>query len=205
MSESQVDAYFIDDNFAQTNIASKDERITKQVLTDAQQLLELYSPRFSGLTLSQAVADLVNGEEQDNRPFHYSFALWAIIDARADGRPNSAHISYPFMDLYDFNELLESKQSFPSLLKIFESLNNEGTNAFPYQLKSWGDMPGFAYIPRQDKALKGEIQALKADLNSEKPWTDRIEEPDDLLQILSWIEEAISQDKNLVMVMEGSL
>lgn len=206
MSESQVDAYFISDTFAQENIASKNPDVVTSVLKKSKDLLETYSPRFSGLTLEQAVDDLVNAKEQDNRPFHYSFALWAIINAQADSRPADPHIPYPFMDLYDFNEILEAQGSFKGLLSIFESLNNQVSNNFPYQLKAWGDIPGFAYLPRNiSPSLKKEIQQLRNDIDNDKSWTIDIEEPEDLERILSWIEDAIAKDKNLVLIMEGDL
>lgn len=210
MSESQVNAYFIDDHFVENTFGSKDTNLLQTVLADPSGKIANYSPRFSGLTLAEAATDLVNGVEKDKRPFHYSFALWIIIDALCKERPNQPHIPYPFMDLYDFNDALEAQTSYAQLLTTFEHLNKQGINTFPHQLKTWADIPGFAYLSKSDiKKLLPEIRKLTSDIKNEEGirnrWTLGIEEPEDVLQILGWINEAAKKDKNLLLVMEGDL
>lgn len=169
-------------------------------MADPNGILAEYSPRFSGLTLSEATADLINGTEKDKLPFHYSFALWIITDALSKERPSKPNIPYPFIDLYDLNEALEDHTSYTQLLSVFEPLNNQGKNKFPYQLKAWGDVPGFSYISKFDaKKLSSEVTSLKSDIESGgkggNSWIDDIEEPDDILQILSWLNEAEEKTK----------
>lgn len=206
MSEYQVDAYFVDDDLVQNTFASKDERLLKKVVSDPNGLITEFSQRFSGKELSEAIRELIYGEEKDGYPFHYSFALWIIVDAVAERRPKKPHIPYPFMDLYDFNEMLEAMASYPQLLELFKSLNNEVENTFPYQLRQWGDLPGFAYVSRSRLlAMKEEIKALKTEIKKRREWTNNIEEPDDVVRILSWLELALKKKQNLLLVMEGSL
>ena len=206
MSESQVNAYFIDDDLVQNSFSSKDDILLEKVISDPSELIENFSPRFSNKNLSEAVKELIYGEEKEGYPFHYSFALWIVVDAIAERRPKKPHISYPFIDLYDFNESLEENTSYSQLLEIFKSLNNEENNKFPYQLMEWGDVPGFAYISKSElEAMKSEIKSLKSEIKKEKEWTYDIEEPDDVLHILSWLEQASKKKKNLLLVMEGSL
>lgn len=206
MSESQVNAYFIDDNFVGNTFSSKDEQLLKKVISDPNQLIEEFAPRFSNKTLPEAVRELIYGEEQEGYPFHYSFALWIIVDALAEARPKKPHIPYPFTDLYEFNALLEERGTYPQLLTVFQSLNNEVDNTFPYQLRQWGDLPGFAYVPRAGlAAMKDEISGLKSELKKPKGWALEVEEPDDIVHILNWLERAAKKKENILMVMEGSL
>ena len=109
-------------------------------------------------------------------------------------------------DLYDFNETLEKNASFPLLLELFRSLNNQENNTFPYQLIDWGDVPGFAYISESELVtMQGEIKKLKSEIKKGKEWTDDIEEPADILKILSWLQQASNKQENILLVMEGSL
>ena len=206
MSESQINAYFIDDDLIKNSFSSKDNALVKQVFSDPNGLINNFSSGFSGKNLSDAIRDLIYGDEEDGYAFHYSFALWIVIDTIAKERPKEPHIPYPFLDLYEFNELLEENTSCLQLLEIFRSLNNEVDNKFPYQLNNWGDLPGFAYISNLDtRVLASEINRLVLAIEEEDEWTLDIEDSDDILHILSWLRQAATNEKNILLVLEGSL
>lgn len=206
MSESQVNAYFVTNAILEKGFSSGDPRALEKVLADKNGFLESFSSRFSRKTLREAVQDLVNGKEEENLPFHYSFALWIIVDGLAEKRPSNPHIPPPFLDLYDFNALLAKQEKYGNIAQIFLSLNNEIPNAFPHQLKQWGDMPGFAYLDYESlQKVEKEIKELKADFEQEKEWTLEIEEPGDIEKILGWLEEALSKKENVFLVLEGDL
>lgn len=206
MSESQVNAYFVDEDLIHNGFSSKNAKVLERVLSDPNGLIERFSPRFSNKSLADAVRELVNGEEQKGYPFHNSFALWIIVDATAERRPHKSHIPTPFIDLYEFNELLEDQGIYAQLLEVFRSLNYEVHNKFPYRLIEWGDLPGFAYVSVADlEGLKNEIVNLELAFENEKEWTLGIEEPDDVLQILAWLQQALKTKQDILLVMEGDL
>lgn len=199
-------AYFIDDDFVQNNVSSQDDNLLGKVMSDPSGMIEDFSPRFSKKDLPQAIKELIHGQEEQGYPFHYSFALWTIVDALAESKPKKPHIPYPFIDLYDFNELLEMQSSYPALLEIFKSLNYEIYNKFPYQLSEWGDMPCFAYIAKSElEVVSNEIKTFKSEVKAKKTWINDIESIEDITHVLSWIEQADKKKENLLLVMEGDL
>jgi len=206
VSESQFSAYFIDKELIESSFSSEDHALLARVTADPNGLISDFSGRFSGKTLQQAIRDLIFGQEQPGHPFHNSFALWIIVDALVSDRPPKPDITDSFVDLYDFNEALAENGNYPNVLNIFQALNAEIENAFPFQLFEWADVPGFAYIGQSDlKVVANESKKLIAEIKSQSGWVEEIEEPNDLLKVLRWLEDAKTENKNLLIVMEGPL
>ncbi len=205
MAENQLNAYFVDEALIKRGFGSGSAEVIDSVLEDRNGLVASYRERFSGKTLEEAIADLVNGYEADNWPFHYSFGLWIIVDSLAGQRPDEPR-SELFVDLYGFNEALEEQSAFPLLSAFFKALNNEAPNDFPYQLKSWGDMPCFAYADYARIArMAPELARFSTALADEESWLDKVDDLEDLEVVVAWLEQALEEKRNLMLVLEGSL
>jgi hypothetical protein len=52
----------------------------------------------------------------------------------------------------------------------------------------------------------GEVNLMKNALAQDsEDWTDELDEPEDIQRVLTWLEEASNHEKDLCLVLEGSL
>jgi hypothetical protein len=209
MSEYSVEAYFISKETIKNSFGSKDKNLLDRVLKDKSRIIKTFQDRFDEKTLAEAVADSINGKREGDHQFHYAFAAWAIVAAAAEGRPKKPSIGAPFISLYDFCDVLEEQDTFPKLLKVFQTLNGDDAKyGLPLKPSINAQIPGFAYLESKDlRAMLKEITQLKNDIEeeTEDSWTLDIEETDDLIQILDWLIEAEEKQQSICLVMEGDL
>jgi hypothetical protein len=207
MSEYSVEAYFLSRDTIKQTFGSKDQTVLKRVLEDKSRIIKNHKDRFSGKTLAEAVADVIEGKIEAKYDFHNAFAAWAVIAETADGRPENPSIGAPFMSLYDVCEVLEEEGGYKKLLKVFRALNGEGTKyALPTEMKIRAAMPCIAYIESEDaESLRKEIDRMREELEDDADWTLDIDEPDELTQILDWLTEAAEKQQNICLVLDGDL
>lgn len=214
MSEYRVEAYFLPREAICSVIGSKNEGLKAKTLRDESGIIEGSEGRFTKKGLRESVGELIDGLIDPELTFNNSFALWAVLDAKAEARPNDPSIGYPFIDLYDFCELLRENENFSYLTDLLETLNGQ-TDVYdlPLLLEERGELPGFAYVEVVADDLIAEARQLKADVEAtikgdweDESWLDDFDDdPDDLIQFCNWIEEAQAGGHPLLLVLDGDL
>ncbi len=206
MSEYSVEAYFLDKKSIQEAVGSKDAALEKRVLEDKAKIIKNFKGRFSDKKLTTAIKELIDGEIEEGFPFHYSFAVWALVAVVAESRPSKPSIGYPFVSLYDLAEVLEDAP-YPKLRSIFEGLNGMNTDLqLPLAIGDWGEMPCIAFVEEVEEALQAEAIQMQKDLANNADWLlDFDDDIEDIERILDWILEAYKYKKSLCLVLEGDL
>jgi hypothetical protein len=207
MSEYRVDAYFLEKKAIQEAVGSKNQNLKEQILLDKSEIISQFSGRFSGKELKVAVGELVDGNIEKGFPFHYSFSTWALVDTISESRPDNPLIGYPFIDLYDFVEILVNEKLYPKLKDIFESLNGMNSKFdLPIDIGEWGDVPCISFLETIDKSIAEEAGQMKDDINNEEDWTFEFDDDlEDIEQILDWLLQAHNLNKSTCLIMEGDL
>ncbi len=209
MSEYRLDTYYLTPSQLNDCFGSNDQDLCARVLKDESEVLQTYANRFSGITLQQAVEELINGKEQEGEyPYHYGFATWAIIAEVASSRPENESIGYPFVCPWHVADSFEKvADRFPLVSDIFQKLDCRKRDEAIAKVHCFDAIPSFAFVLTEThEALKKELQLLRGELEDFPDWADEmdddVEELEDLFEIL---DEAISAGKNLILVMEGDL
>jgi len=207
MSEYHVNAYFLEKDKTQKIVGSKNEKLIAEVLKDESGIIDSVKGRASGKEMTTAVKELINGNIEEKFPYHYAYATWAAIAVITEERPNDPMIGYPFIDLYDFVEMLENHSVYPKLKAVFASLNGDNSeHNFPIDIGEWASMPCITYVETIDDEMVAEAKQMKKDIEDFADWSCDWElDYDDVEQLLGWIEEAHEQKKSLCMVMDGDL
>lgn len=207
MSEYGVDAYFLELKLLKGKIGSNDQDLLGRVLADESKIIASFSGRFSGKTLVEAVTDLLTGDVDSSKPFHYGFALWATIATLACTRPHEPSIGYPFIDLYDLCEALEEHGEFPEFLQLFQALNGSSEG---HCLPTFGwessQIPCFAYLDAEHyEGLDEEIEGFREAIQEDAEWLSEVEELEDVERILDWVSEGVDKQQSSCLVLEGNL
>ncbi|MAU16005.1 MAG: hypothetical protein CMH46_10765 [Muricauda sp.] len=205
MSEYRVDSYFLEKKTIQEAVGSGSQELKDKLVVQSKIISE-FSERFSGKALKDAAIELIDGNIE-GFPFHYSFSAWALVDLLSESRPDHPYIGYPFVDLYDFVEILEGDDIYPKLKDVFESLNGmNSTFDLPIDIGEWGDMPCITYLETVDDTMAEEARQMKKDIKNEEDWTfDFDNDLEDIEQILDWLLQANKEGKSLCLVLEGDL
>ena len=207
VSEYRLEGYFVSTPELTAAFNSGDVDLLDKVREDENELLSDMNSRTEG-DVSEHLQDLIIGTPSSDPAYQaaYSFGVWAITEAVAETQPRDPIIGYPFLDLYEVCETLRTTP-YTRLTQFFEAINGERPHAFPYQLPGgWYDLPGIGYIDAEEiNKYAGEATRMRADFNRDEEWTLDIEEPEDIVQVLDWIEEAKQLKMSLAVFMDGDL
>lgn len=206
MSEYSVNAYFLDKKAIQKAVGSKDVELINKVLEDNSKIVKDFKGRFADKKFTTAIKELINGEMEEDFPFHYSFAAWALVAVIADARPAKAFIGYPFVSLYDWIETLENTP-YDKLRSVFEGLNGMNSDfQLPISLSDWAEIPCIVFLEEVEETLLAEATQMKQDMAEDAEWLlDFDDDIEDIEQILDWIIEAYQRKRSICLVMEGDL
>lgn len=206
MSEYRLDAYFLNKKKLKKMIGSKDENLKERIIK-SNFLSDFFEKKKKRVL--KIANKLINGEKYKKSPQGTTFAIWLLIDTVAISRPKNAIIPYPFVDLYDFIEILKKKKKkkYPILIKIFEAINGMNSDfELPIQIDEQAIIPTITFIEQIDEKTAHEIKKMKEDFENEAKWTfDFDDEPDDILQVLDWFLEAYEKNKSICLMMDGDL
>ncbi|KOY87673.1 hypothetical protein AD998_17435 [bacterium 336/3] len=187
-------------------IGSKDEKLKERIIK-SNLLLDFFEKKKKKVL--KITNKLIDGEKYEKSPQGTTFAIWLLIDTLAISRPKLPLIPYPFIDLYDFIDVLKKKKKkkYPNLIKIFEAINGKNTDfELPISVKEWAILPTITFIEQINEKTAYEAKKMKEDFENEAKWTfDFDDEPNDILQVLDWFLEANEKNKSICLVMDGDL
>ena len=207
VSEYRLEGYFVSTPELTAAFNSGNQALLDEVRNDENDILSDMNSRTDG-AVTDRLEDLIIGTPSTNEQHQaaYSFGVWAVTEAVAETQPRDPIVGYPFLDLYEVCETLRTTP-YTRLTQFFEAINGERPHAFPYQLPGgWFALPGIGYIDAEEiNKYAGEASRMRADFNRDEEWTMDIEEPEDIVQVLDWIEEAKQLKMSLAVFMDGDL
>ncbi len=206
MSEYRLQAYFIDHEQLAAAAGSNSAELAARVRADEDGLADSFAGNHDGIPPLAAAEQLLAGKDgSEQNPFAYSYGAWMLTAAVSEEAPQPDVIGYPFTDLYAVTETFRGTP-YGRLTHFLEALNGERENELPLRLASWAELPGTGYVPAGEiSKLAGEARRCRRDFTNDEDWTLELDEPEDIVQILEWIEAAHERKTGLAVFMDGDL
>ncbi|MEM1043923.1 MAG: hypothetical protein AAGI91_15010 [Bacteroidota bacterium] len=211
MSEYKVDALYVSPSTIASVEGSGNAALVETLRGCADGLpepLEGAVQRSVGRrAIAEAAVRIVQGEAPlDASAPAFSFARWLVAHAVSAGTPDPPWIGYPFVDLYAVNEVFRQRP-YSRLTQFLEELGGEQADRLPLGEGTSFPLPGVGYAdPERLAAMAGEARAARRALEAEEDWTfDLDDDPEDLVQVFQWIEDAAGGEVALALFLTGDL
>ncbi|MEM1116963.1 MAG: hypothetical protein AAF594_15010 [Bacteroidota bacterium] len=165
---------------------------------------ELGSRLPAGMVTETALA-IVRGEAVDAASAATAYARWLIARAMAGGTP-AARVGAPFVDVEAAADAFGASP-YPALAAFFGELGGAMPDRFPVPPAATFPLPAIGYADVARLRLLGpEAQAASLELDvDEADWVLALDEPDDVGEVLRWIEEAAARSLPVAVIVDGDL
>ncbi|MDT0633276.1 hypothetical protein [Rubrivirga litoralis] len=212
MSEYRAAALRLDPAALAAAPASGDAGLVDAVRREAPGFLAEMAPRLpDGAVVAAAVA-LVEGGAVDADGAAYAFGRWLVARALRVGAPTPPEIGYPFVDLYAVTAAFRPTP-YALVTAFLEELSGERADRLPLGPPASFPLPGVGYAgPDRLAALAPEARAARLvletaaeDGDAAEDWTGDVDEPEDVVQVLAWVEAAAPTGHALTVFVDGDL